>query len=52
MRKTAVQTRGIQGNHVIVTQGIAPGDVLVVAGVPFLSGGQKVKLLDTSGAIQ
>lgn len=52
VRKTAVQVRGIQGNHVIVTQGIAPGDVLVVAGVPFLSDGQEVKLLDTSGAIK
>ncbi len=45
VRKTAVQTRGVQGNHVVVTQGIAPGDILVVAGVPFLSDGQKVKLL-------
>jgi len=52
VRKTAVQTRGIQGNHVVVTQGIAPGDVLVVAGVPFLSDGQEVKLLDTSGVIK
>jgi len=52
VRKTAVQTRGIQGNHVVVTQGIAPGDVLVVAGVPFLSDGQEVKLLDTSGVIR
>lgn len=49
VRKTAVQIRGIQGNLVVVTQGIAPGDVLVVAGVPFLSDGQEVKLLDTSG---
>jgi hypothetical protein len=52
VRKTAVQTTGIQGNQVIVTQGIAPGDVLVVAGVPFLSDGQKVELLDTSGTGQ
>ena len=52
VRKTAVQIRGIQGNHVVITHGIAPGDILVVAGVPFLSDGQKVKLLDTSGAIK
>jgi RND family efflux transporter MFP subunit len=52
VRKTAVQTGGIQGDHVIVTEGIAPGDVLVVAGVPFLSDGQEVKLLDRSGAMK
>lgn len=52
VRKTAVQIRGIQGNHVVTTHGIASGDILVVAGVPFLSDGQKVKLLDTSGAIK
>ena len=52
VRKTAVQTGGIQGNNVIVTQGIAPGDILVVAGVPFLSDGQAVKLLDTSGVVK
>jgi hypothetical protein len=52
VRKTAVQTKGIQGNQVIVTQGIAPGDILVVAGVPFLSDGQTVKLLDTSGVVK
>ncbi len=48
IRKTAVSTSGIQGNRVIVTQGVSPGDVLVVAGVPFLADGQEVKLMTTS----
>lgn len=50
LRKTAVSTRGIQGNRVIVTQGVSPGDVLVVAGVPFLADGQEVRLMTTSGS--
>ena len=52
VRKTAVQTKGIQGNDVVVIGGIAPGDVLVVAGVPFLRDGQKVKLMPASDSSQ
>ncbi len=50
IRKTAISTSGIQGNRVIVTQGVSPGDVLVVAGVPFLADGQEVRLMNTSGS--
>lgn len=50
VRKTPVTIRGIQGNRVIVTRGVSPGDVVVVAGVPFLADGQKVQLIQTSGA--
>ena len=52
VRKREVQSSGVQGNQVIVTQGIAPGDVIVVAGVPFLRDGQEVKLLKPSDTRQ
>jgi len=52
VRKTRVQTAGIQGDEVVIVDGIAPGDVLVVAGVPFLRDGQKVKLMPASGSGQ
>jgi len=52
VRKTAVQIKGIQGDEVVVVDGLAPGDVLVVAGVPFLRDGQKVKRMPASGSSQ
>jgi RND family efflux transporter MFP subunit len=48
VRKTAVQGGGLVGDQVIVTTGISPGDVIVVAGVPFLRDGQQVTLLNPS----
>ena len=48
VRKTAVQGRGLVGDQFIVTTGIGPGDVIVVAGVPFLRDGQLVTLLNPS----
>ena len=52
VRKTVVQGKGIVGNQAIITNGIAPGDIIVVAGVPFLLDGQEVKLLNPSHAGQ
>jgi len=52
VHKTTVQTKGIQGNSIVVTTGIAPGDVLVVAGVSFLRDGQKVKPMSDSDSNQ
>ena len=52
VRKTVVQGKGIVGNQAIITNGIAPGDIIVVAGVPFLRDGQEVKLLNPSHAGQ
>ena len=52
VHKTTVQTKGIQGNSIVVTTGIAPGDVLVVAGVSFLRDGQKVKPMSGSDSNQ
>lgn len=48
VRKTAVQSSGLVGNQAIITTGIGPGDVIVVAGVPFLRDGQPVMLLNPS----
>jgi RND family efflux transporter MFP subunit len=48
VRKTMVQTSGLVGDQIVVIGGISPGDVIVVAGVPFLSDGQRVKLLNPS----
>ncbi len=44
VRRTAVEGKGVVGNRAIIRKGIAPGDVVVVAGVSFLRDGQKVKL--------
>jgi hypothetical protein len=35
----------VQDNRIFITEGIAPGDVIAVAGVSFLRDGQKVKLM-------
>jgi multidrug efflux system membrane fusion protein len=48
VRKTAVKAKGLVGNQIIITAGVSPGDVVVVAGVPFLRDGQKVKLMNSS----
>jgi len=52
VRKTALQIKGIQGDEIVVVGGLSPGDVLVVAGVPFLRDGQKVKLMPASDSSQ
>jgi len=45
VRKTAIKGRNIRDNMVEIIKGIAPGDIVVVAGVSFLRDGQKVSLL-------
>jgi RND family efflux transporter MFP subunit len=45
VRKTAVRARGIENKEAIVYEGLAPGDIIAVAGVSFLADGMKVKLL-------
>jgi RND family efflux transporter MFP subunit len=50
VRKAAVEGKGMIGDQVIITRGVAPGDVIVVAGVPFLRDGQEVKLMNPSHA--
>jgi RND family efflux transporter MFP subunit len=45
VRKRPVHFRGVKENLVFITEGIASGDVVAVAGVNFLSDGMKVKLM-------
>ncbi|MDJ0947327.1 MAG: efflux RND transporter periplasmic adaptor subunit [Alphaproteobacteria bacterium] len=45
VKKTPVQFFGVKDNMVIISEGIAPGDIVAVAGVSFLSDGMKVKLM-------
>lgn len=47
----AVQVGGADGNEVVVAAGLAPGQVVVTAGVHVLSPGQKVKLYAEPGAV-
>ena len=46
VRKTPIQEAGLLGDQVIITGGVSPGDIVVVAGVPFLRDGQPVTLLN------
>ncbi|MGB1297604.1 MAG: efflux RND transporter periplasmic adaptor subunit [Psychrobium sp.] len=43
--KQAVKIGGIKENNMIITDGLTRGDIVAIAGVPFLTPGQKVKLL-------
>jgi membrane fusion protein, multidrug efflux system len=52
VHKTAVKINGVQGDYIVVTDGISPGDILVVAGVSFLRDGQKVKQMQAADASQ
>ncbi len=45
VKKTPVHFRGVKDNQIIISEGVAPGDVVAVAGVSFLSDGMKVKLM-------
>jgi multidrug efflux pump subunit AcrA (membrane-fusion protein) len=45
VKQTPVQWRGVKDNMLIVSQGLAVGDIVAVAGVSFLSDGMKVKLM-------
>jgi membrane fusion protein, multidrug efflux system len=46
----AVQVAGADGNEAVITAGLAPGQVVVTAGVHVLSPGQKVKFYVDPGA--
>ncbi len=45
VRKSLVRARGATDNMIAVHEGVKAGDVIAVAGVSFLTDGQKVKLL-------
>jgi RND family efflux transporter MFP subunit len=50
VKRSAITLANVSGNDVVVGSGVAPGDTVVTAGVHLLKPGQKVKLLDDSGA--
>ena len=45
VKRTAISAQGVEDNRVNITQGVAPGDIIAVAGVSFLRDGQQVKLM-------
>ena len=45
VKKTAVSSRGTEDKKAIVSEGLAAGDIIAVAGVSFLADGMKVKLM-------
>jgi multidrug efflux pump subunit AcrA (membrane-fusion protein) len=45
VKKSTITVGGIRENHLVVVEGVKPGDILASAGVSYLSDGQKVKLL-------
>lgn len=45
VRQVAVRSEGIRDNQVVISEGLGGGDVIAVAGVSFLSDGQRVKLM-------
>jgi RND family efflux transporter MFP subunit len=50
VRHQAVVLSGADGNQVVVAQGLAPGQVVVTAGVHTLQAGQKVQLYEAAGS--
>jgi RND family efflux transporter MFP subunit len=45
VRRVPVEIANVAGNEIVLARGVAPGDVVVTAGVHQLKDGQKVKLL-------
>ena len=45
VKKTPVRFRGTEHKKAIVSEGLAAGDIIAVAGVSFLADGMKVKLM-------
>jgi len=46
VKKTLVSSRGMDNKKAIVSEGIAAGDIIAVAGVSFLADGMQVKLME------
>lgn len=50
VRKADVHGRGNERNMAVIDEGVAPGDMIAVAGVSFLADGMKVRLLEQKAA--
>ena len=50
VKQQVVQIAGADGNEAVISAGLAPGQVVVTAGVHVLNPGQKVKLFDAQPA--
>ena len=46
VRLQPVRTRGLSGDRVLVAEGLAPGNMVVVAGAQLLRAGQRVRVAD------
>lgn len=46
VNKRPIETGGVRENDIAVVSGLADGDIIAIAGVPFLTDGQQVTLLD------
>ena len=46
VRKASIKTLAVQNNSIVVSEGLAAGDIIAVAGVSFLADGMKVKLME------
>lgn len=46
VEKRPIRTGGVADNDIAVLEGLADGDIIATAGVPFLTDGQQVTLLD------
>jgi len=46
VKKTPVRFSSLEGKKAVATEGLAPGDIIAVAGASFLADGMKVKLIE------
>ena len=51
VRQRSVQTENIINNEVFISSGLEPGEIIAVAGLPYLYDGQKVTLMDVGPRI-
>jgi multidrug efflux system membrane fusion protein len=45
VRRRVVQTENVINNEVLISSGLEPGEIIAIAGLPYLHDGQKVSLL-------
>ena len=52
VKRVPVQVAGNSGNEIVISDGLAPGQIVVTAGVNLLRPGQKVKILGADAAAE